>query len=207
LKLRFPGLCDDFDQIGDRDPLCLAGSGFLDPFDPLRPDRCPYRRVDPCEGSRNAVTTADAGSVVVAATSHRIRAPTTRRAARRALSSTFTGSVAACRWSACGAVIVLGNTPPEVRVGCQAPAIQAITQVNEPISANTIHGYVAGEPGRDGKGATCTAGRRAGPAAITSAPKGRPPVRLVLGNPCAAWSEPAGTGCSATGPRPVHRWC
>ena len=27
LKFRFPGLCDDFDQIADRDPLFLAGLG------------------------------------------------------------------------------------------------------------------------------------------------------------------------------------
>jgi hypothetical protein len=37
LESRFPGWCDDFDQIADRDPLPLAGSGFLDPFDPLQP--------------------------------------------------------------------------------------------------------------------------------------------------------------------------
>ena len=133
MESRFPGLRSDFDQIADRDPLPLAGSGFLDPFDPLRPDRCPYCGVDLCDGTRNIVTTADAGNTVVLATSHRIRVPTTRGTARRALTSTFSGSVAACRWSAGGTVIVLGNTPPEVRIRCQVTAIQAIARVNGPI--------------------------------------------------------------------------
>ena len=165
LESRFPGLRSDFDPIADRDPLPLAGSGFLDPFDPLRPDRCPYCGVDLCDGSRNIVTTADAGNAVVLATSHRIRVPATRCAARRALTSTFSGSVAACRWSASGTVIVLGNTPPEVRIRCQVTAIQAITRVNEPMvnNANTSHRCVAGEPGRGGKN-----GRRA--------PRARRPV-------------------------------
>ena len=77
LKFRFPGLCDDFDQIADRDPLFLAGSGFLDPFDPLGPDRCPYCGVDLRDGTQN-IATAEAGNTVALATSHRIRAPTTR---------------------------------------------------------------------------------------------------------------------------------
>jgi len=181
LESRFPGLRSDFDPIPDRDPLPMAGCGFLDPLDPLWPDRCPYRGVDLCDGRRSIVTTADAGNRIVLATSHRITVSAIRGAARRALTSTFTGSVAACRWSAGGTVIVLGNTPPEVRIRCQVSAIQAITRARGPqwsTTAITSHRYSAsGVDGRPNRGRPNgpkgTARSPADPAVVMSSPTGR----------------------------------
>jgi hypothetical protein len=64
LESRFPGSGSDFDPIADRDPLPLAGSGFLDPFDPPRPHRCPYCGADLCNSTQNTTTTTDAGTLL-----------------------------------------------------------------------------------------------------------------------------------------------
>jgi hypothetical protein len=67
-------------------------------------------------------------------------------------------------------VIVLGDTPPAVRIRCQVTTSQANARVNGPhcpTSANTSHGFVIGNPGRGGKnGPTCIAGTPAGPAVV-----------------------------------------